>query len=120
MQKHQGLYKFTREWGYKGLRFFLLFYLFTLLPLKASFYLFTFYPFTFKSLFLPFYFFTFLPLKAFLLFNEFPVSQSEVMDELSSSLGPYKIGMCISSAHLLQSAIALRVEEGTVAGTALG
>ena len=26
---HQGLYKFTREWGYKGLRLFLLFYLFT-------------------------------------------------------------------------------------------
>ena len=41
------------------------------------------------------------------------------MDELSSSLGPYKIGMCIGSAHLLLSAIALRVEEGTVAGAAL-
>ena len=118
MQKHQGLYKFTREWGYKGLRFFLLFYLFTFKSLFLPFL--PFYPFTFKSLFLPFYFFTFLPLKAFLLFNEFPISMGKVMDELSSSLGPYKIGMCISSAHLLQSAIALRVEEGTVAGTALG
>ena len=115
MQKHQGLYKFTREWGYKGLRFFLPFYPFTF---KSLFLLF--YPFTFKSLFLPFYFFTFLPLKAFLLFNEFPVSQSKVMDELPSSLGPYEIGMGVGSAHLLLSAIALRVEEGAVAGTALG
>ena len=43
----------------------------------------------------------------------------EVMDELSSSFGPYKIGMCVGSAHLLLSAIALRVEEGAVAGAAL-
>ena len=63
--------------------------------------------------FLPFYFFTLL------LFNEFPVSMGKVMDELSSSLGPYEIGMGVSSAHLLLSAIALRVKEGAVAGTAL-
>ena len=68
----------------------------------------------------------FLPLKAlfylftFLLFNEFPVSVSKVMDELPSSFGPYKIGMGVGSAHLLLSAIALRVEEGAVAGAALG
>ena len=43
----------------------------------------------------------------------------KVMDELPSSLGPYKIGMGVGSAHLLLSAIALRVEEGTVAGAAL-
>ena len=42
------------------------------------------------------------------------------MDELSSSLGPYEIGMCVGSAHLLLSAIAFRVEEGAVAGAALG
>ena len=65
-------------------------------------------------LFLPFYFFTFL------LFTKFPVSLSKVMDELPSSLGPYKIGMGVGSAHLLLSAIALRVEEGAVAGAALG
>ena len=65
-------------------------------------------------LFLPF---TFLP---FYLFTQFPVSVSKVMDELSSSLGPYEIGMGVGSAHLLLSAIALRVEEGAVAGTALG
>ena len=65
-------------------------------------------------LFLPFYFFTLL------LFNEFPVSLSKVMDELSSTLGPYEIGMGVGSAHLLLSAIALRVKEGAVAGTALG
>ena len=41
------------------------------------------------------------------------------MDELSSSLGPYEIGMGVGSAHLLLSAIALRVEEGAVAGAAL-
>ena len=41
------------------------------------------------------------------------------MDELSSSFGPYKIGMGVGSAHLLLSAIALRVEEGAVAGAAL-
>ena len=41
------------------------------------------------------------------------------MDELSSSLGPYEIGMGVSSAHLLLSAITLRVEEGAVAGAAL-
>lgn len=45
---------------------------------------------------------------------------SKVMDELPSSFGPYKIGMGVGSAHLLLSAIALRVEEGAVAGTALG
>ena len=56
----------------------------------------------------------------FLPFNEFPVSLGEVMDELSSSLGPYEIGMGVGSAHLLLSAIALRVKEGAVAGTALG
>ena len=71
-------------------------------------------------LFLPFYFFTFLPLKAFYLFTQFPVSVSKVMDELPSSLGPYEIGMGVGSAHLLLSAIALRVKEGAVAGTALG
>ena len=43
----------------------------------------------------------------------------KVMDELSSSLGPYEIGMGVGSAHLFLSAIALRVEEGAVAGTAL-
>ena len=43
----------------------------------------------------------------------------EIMDELSSSLGPYEIGMGVGSAHLLLSAIALRVEEGAIAGTAL-
>ena len=43
----------------------------------------------------------------------------EIMDELSSSLGPYEIGMGVGSAHLLLSAIALRVEEGAVAGAAL-
>ena len=53
-------------------------------------------------------------------FTQFPVSLSKVMDELSSSLGPYEIGMGVGSAHLLLSAIALRVEEGAVAGTALG
>ena len=58
--------------------------------------------------------------KAFYLFTQFPVSVSEVMDELSSSFGPYKIGMGVSSAHLLLSAIALRVKEGAVASTALG
>ena len=41
------------------------------------------------------------------------------MDELSSSLGPYEISMGIGSAHLLLSAVALRVEEGAVAGAAL-
>ena len=41
------------------------------------------------------------------------------MDELSSSLGPYEIGMGVGSAQLLLSAIAFRVEEGTVAGAAL-
>ncbi len=61
-----------------------------------------------------FYLFTFLP------FNEFPVSLGEVMDELSPSFGPYEIGMGVGSAHLLLSAIALRVKEGAVAGTALG
>ena len=65
-------------------------------------------------LFLPFYFFTFL------LFNEFPISVGKVVDELSSSFGPYEIGMGVGSAHFLLSAIALRVEEGAVAGTALG
>ena len=64
-------------------------------------------------LFLPFYFFTFL------LFTQFPISMGEVMDELSSSFGPYEISMCIGSAQLLLSAIALRVEEGAVAGAAL-
>ena len=44
----------------------------------------------------------------------------KVMDELPSSLGPYEIGMGVGSAQLLLSAIALRVEEGAVAGTALG
>ena len=43
----------------------------------------------------------------------------KVMDELPSSLGPYEIGMGVGSAHLLLSAIALRVEEGAVAGAAL-
>ena len=43
----------------------------------------------------------------------------KVMDELSSSFGPYKIGMGVGSAHLLLSAIALRVKEGAVAGAAL-
>ena len=43
----------------------------------------------------------------------------KVMDELSSSLGPYEISMCVGSAHLLLSAIVLRVKEGAVAGTAL-
>lgn len=52
-------------------------------------------------------------------FTQFPVSLSKVMDELSSSLGPYEIGMGVGSAHLLLSAIALRVEEGAVAGAAL-
>lgn len=52
-------------------------------------------------------------------FTQFPVSLGEVMDELSSSLGPYEIGMGVGSAHLLLSAIALRVEEGAVAGAAL-
>ena len=56
--------------------------------------------------FLPFYFFTFLP---FYLFTQFPVSVSKVMDELPSSLGPYEIGMGVGSAHLLLSAIALRI-----------
>ncbi|MGN9178557.1 hypothetical protein [Prevotella sp.] len=42
------------------------------------------------------------------------------MDELSPSFGPYEIGMGVGSAHLLLSAIALRVKEGAVAGTALG
>ena len=41
------------------------------------------------------------------------------MYELSSSLSPYEISMCIGSAHLLLSAIAFRVEESAVAGTAL-
>ena len=58
--------------------------------------------------------------KAFYLFTQFPVSVGKVMDELSSSLGPYEIGMGVGSAHLLLSAIALRVEEGAVASTALG
>ena len=71
--------------GVKALFTFLLFYLFT---------------------FLPFYLFTFLP---FYLFTQFPVSVSKVVDELSSSFGPYKIGMGVGSAHLLLSAIALRV-----------
>ena len=71
-------------------------------------------------LFLPFYFFTFLPLKAFYLFTQFPVSVGKVMDELPSSFGPYEIGMGVGSAHLLLSAIALRVKEGAVAGAALG
>ena len=53
-------------------------------------------------------------------FTQFPVSLGEVMDELSSSLSPYEIGMSVGSTHLLLSAIALRVEEGAVAGTALG
>ena len=44
--------------GTNGGRPFLLFYLFTFLPLKALFYF-----FTFKSPFLLFYLFTFLPLK---------------------------------------------------------
>ena len=44
---------------------------------------------------------------------------SKVVDELSSTLGPYEIGMGVGSAHLLLSAIALRVKEGAVAGTAL-
>ena len=44
----------------------------------------------------------------------------KVMDELSSSFGPYEIGMGVGSAHLLLSSIALRVKEGAVAGTALG
>ena len=52
-------------------------------------------------------------------FTQFQVSLGEVMDELSSSLGPYEIGMGVGSAHLLLSAIALRVEEGAVAGAAL-
>ena len=68
-------------------------------------------------LFLPFYLFTFLP---FYLFTQFPVSVGKVMDELSSSFGPYEIGMGVGSAHLLLSAIALRVKEGAVAGAALG
>ena len=50
-----------------------------------------------------FYLFTFL------LFTQFQVSLGEVVDELSSSLGPYEIGMGVSSAHLLLSAITLRV-----------
>ena len=50
--------------------------------------------------------FTFL---LFYLFTQFPVSVSKVVDELSSSFGPYEIGMGVSSAHLLLSAIALRV-----------
>ena len=58
--------------------------------------------------------------KAFYLFTQFPVSVSKVVDELSSSFGPYEIGMGVGSAHLLLSAIALRVEEGAVEGTALG
>ena len=70
--------------------------------------------------FLPFYLFTFLPLKAFYLFTQFPISMGKVMDELPSSLGPYEIGMGGGSAHLLLSAIALRVKEGAVAGAALG
>ena len=41
------------------------------------------------------------------------------MYELPSSLGPYEIGMGVGSAHLLLSAIALRVKEGAVAGAAL-
>ena len=41
------------------------------------------------------------------------------MNELSSSFGPYEIGMGVGSAHLFLSAIALRVKEGAVAGTAL-
>ena len=52
-------------------------------------------------------------------FTQFQVSLGEVMDELSSSFGPYEIGMGVGSAHLLLSAIALRVEEGAVAGAAL-
>ena len=65
-------------------------------------------PFYFFT-FLLFYLFTFLPLKAFYLFTQFPVSVGKVMDELPSSLGPYEIGMGVGSAHLLLSAIALRV-----------
>lgn len=42
------------------------------------------------------------------------------MNKLSASFGPYEIGMGVGSAQLLLSAIALRVEEGAVAGTALG
>ena len=38
--------------------------------------------------------FTLLP------FTQFPVSVSKVMDELSSSFGPYEIGMGVGSAHL--------------------
>ena len=53
-------------------------------------------------------------------FTQFQVSLGEVVDELSSSLGPYEIGMGVGSAHLLLSAIALRVKEGAIAGTALG
>ena len=53
-------------------------------------------------------------------FTQFQVSLGEVMDELPSSLGSYEIGMGVSSAHLLLPAIALRVKEGAVAGTALG
>ena len=53
-------------------------------------------------------------------FTQFPVSVGKVVDELSSSFGPYEIGMSVGSAHFLLSAIALRVEEGAVAGTALG
>ena len=56
--------------------------------------------------FLLFYLFTF---KSLLPFNEFPVSVGKVVDELPSSLGPYEIGMGVGSAHLLLSAIALRV-----------
>ncbi len=42
------------------------------------------------------------------------------MNKLSASFGPYEIGMSVGSAHFLLSAIALRVEEGAVAGAALG
>ncbi len=52
-------------------------------------------------------------------FTQFPVSVSKVVDELSSSFGPYEIGMGVGSAHLLLSTITLRVEEGAVAGAAL-
>ena len=67
-----------------------------------------FYFFTFLH-FYPFYFFTFLPLKAFYLFTQFLVSVSKVMDQLPSTLMPYELGMAVVPAHLLLSAIALRV-----------
>ena len=41
------------------------------------------------------------------------------MDKLPALLGPYEIGMRNRLAHLLLSAIAVRIQEGIVSGAAL-